>query len=79
MTTAERKPTPRDFPVMFTMAEVRKIYRHNPQRVFQSCPVCHLAVDPRNRQRHAKACARRRRLAPELWTEWRRDMAGGER
>lgn len=71
---ADRKPTPRDFPVMFTMAEARRLFRRNPQRTFQACPCCHLAVDPRNRTRHAKACQRRKRLAPDLWTEWKKDM-----
>lgn len=70
---SERMPTRRDFPVMFTMAEVRRLFRR-PGRVFQSCSCCGLAVDPRNRARHVKACRRRKRLAPDLWTEWRRDM-----
>lgn len=59
---------------MFTMAQVRKLFRQNPRRLFVPCPVCGLAVDPRNRNRHAKACRRRKRLAPELWAEWREDM-----
>lgn len=69
-----RKPTPRDFPIMFTMAVARKLFRHSPNRQFVTCSCCHLAVDPRNRQRHVKACMRRKRLAPELWREWQTDM-----
>jgi hypothetical protein len=71
---SERKPTPRDFPVMFTMAEVRRIYRYNPQRTFVPCPCCRLAIDPRNRERHVRACRRRKRLAPDMWRQWRDDM-----
>lgn len=67
----ERKPSPRDFPLMRTAAAARKAF---PRRTWQVCSVCHLAVDPRNRKRHIKACARRKRLAPELWAEWREDM-----
>lgn len=69
----ERKPTRRDFPVMFTMAEARRLYPSSP-RVFVACSCCHLAIDPRAGQRHVKACMRRKRLAPELWAAWRKDM-----
>lgn len=71
--TAERKPGPKDFPRMFTLREARRIFRSG-RRQFTACPVCRLAIDPRNRERHRKACARRKRLAPDLWAEWHADM-----
>lgn len=69
--SAQRKPIARDFPILWTMRAARK---HFPRRVWVTCSVCHLAIDPRNRQRHVKACMRRKRLAPELWAEWVTDM-----
>lgn len=76
----DRKPTARDFPLMRTMAEAREISRLASRaghtQVYQPCSVCRLAISPRNRARHAKACARRKRLAPGLWAEWCDDMNG---
>lgn len=71
----ERKPTPRDFPVLSTPRRWMEIHRGTwPPRSAGVCQVCGLAMDPRLVQRHAKACARRKRLAPELWREWHADM-----
>lgn len=73
--SAERKPTPRDFPQLSTVRRWHEIYRGTwPPRTPGVCPVCRLAMDPRLVQRHAKACQRRKRLAPELWREWHADM-----
>ena len=69
-----RKPSPKDFPLLFTVKTWHRINRQWPPRTPGSCPVCHLALDPRLVNRHAKACARRKREAPELWREWLRDM-----
>lgn len=65
------KPTPRDFPIMWTVRQSRGTYRSS----WPVCSCCHFKVDPRNRKRHIKACMRRKRLAPELWAEWKRDMS----
>lgn len=66
-----RLPSPGDFPVMRTPAHARRSF---PGRTWATCSVCNLAIDPRNRARHVKACAKRRRLAPEMWAEWKKDM-----
>lgn len=66
-----RQPTPRDFPVLWTPKRWRKFHRGRPYAV---CSCCHLAVDPRNRARHVRACNNRKRLAPQMWAEWRADM-----
>lgn len=68
------RTTPSDFPVMRTVREWNAIYRG--RRGYHVCPVCRLAVEPRNSRAHAKACARRKREAPALWREWRDDMYG---
>jgi len=67
----KRKPTPAEFSIMFTPRQWLKAKRGKP---FHVCGTCRLAVDPRNSQRHQKACARRKRDAPEMWREWRDDM-----
>jgi hypothetical protein len=64
-------PSPRDFPILFPLRVWRRIH---PTRPCRACPVCHLVTDPRNAERHRKACAKRKRDAPELWAEWRADM-----
>lgn len=66
-----RKPTPRDFPVLFAR---RQVQRDSRRRSWPACRCCGLLVEPRNRDRHFKACQRRKRLAPDLWAEWRKDM-----
>ena len=75
-TSPERKPTPRDFPVLFPMRVIRDIYRRNPQKLasYRACRTCGLAITHRNARRHEAACRRRKRLAPELWREWQKDM-----
>jgi hypothetical protein len=65
-------PTPRDFPVLRTVQRHHQIFRGT--RPCVSCPCCHLAVDPRNARRHWQACQRRKRQAPALWAEWKKDM-----
>lgn len=62
--------SPSDFPIMRTPAYRRGYTR----RGFHVCPVCHLAVEPRNSRAHAKACARRKRQDPALWLLWKLDM-----
>jgi hypothetical protein len=64
-------PTPREFPLLFTRAQAR-----GTRRSWPACPCCHLLIEPRNRARHAKACARRRRENPAMWEHWRADMTG---
>ncbi len=66
----QRKPRPRDFPILFSRAQARKVGRAH----WPGCRVCRLSVEPRNRRRHEKACARRKRLAPRMWAEWKYDM-----
>lgn len=69
---------PRSFPPMFTMAQAREVARLSRRagytRIYQQCRCCGLAVDPRNRARHLKACIRRKRETPQLWQEWWCDM-----
>lgn len=45
-----------------------------PRVNYQNCRVCGLYVDARNRKRHTKACARRKREQPERWRQWVADM-----
>lgn len=63
--------SPSAFPVMLT---AKQWLRAKPGRPFHSCPTCRLAVAPRNANRHAKACAARKRANPARWREWRDDM-----
>lgn len=66
---ADRKPTQRDFPVLFTRREAT-----GRRRAWPTCRTCGLVVAPRNRNRHERACLRRKRQAPDLWLEWKCDM-----
>jgi hypothetical protein len=61
------------FPVLSTPREWSRGKRGRPYHV---CGTCRLAVDPRNSQRHQKACAARKRANPERWRQWRDDMFG---
>jgi hypothetical protein len=66
------KTNPKSFPALFTRKEVRGTHR----ATWPSCSVCRLVIEPRNRTRHVKACAARKRQAPDLWQEWWCDMHG---
>lgn len=61
----------KSFPSMLTVKQARRS-----RSVVQQCRVCSLAVSPRNRMRHEKSCAARKRNWPATWLEWKLDMMG---
>jgi hypothetical protein len=58
---------------MHTTKSLHELRRIRPEKYasYQRCSVCNLWIAARNRDRHRKACAKRKREQPEVWAEWR--------
>lgn len=62
----------RDFPFLWT----RKGLPASLRSYYGPCPVCNLMVPHRVRDRHRRACGKRKAAAPLRWRAWWYDMHG---
>lgn len=65
---------PKSFPSL--LSQKQRMKHGYTRRPYHICAVCRLTVEPRNSQRHYRACAKRKSQDPALWNLWRMDMHG---